>query len=272
MLRLDNVVKTFNKGTVNEKTALDHLSLNVNDGDFITIIGSNGAGKSTVFNAICGNFYVDEGYIELDHEDITFLPEHRRSRYIGHLFQDPMKGTAPHMTIEENLAIAFLRAGKSSGAIFSRVSKKDKEYFREVLAQLDMGLEDRMKNPVGLLSGGQRQALTLLMATVVTPKILLLDEHTAALDPGTAEKVLNLTQKIVSERNLTCLMVTHNMTQALELGNRTLMMDSGKIVLDVSGEERSSMTIDDLLQQFSVKAGKKLDNDRILTSTAVGMA
>ena len=271
MLKLEDVVKTFNKGTVNEKTALDHLTLHVDDGEFITIIGSNGAGKSTVFNAICGSFYVDDGYIELDGEDITFVPEHRRAKYIGHLFQDPMKGTAPHMSIEENLAIAFLRAGKSSGAIFSRVSKKGKEYFREVLSQLNMGLEDRMKNPVGLLSGGQRQALTLLMATVVTPKLLLLDEHTAALDPGTAEKVLNLTKKIVEERNLTCLMVTHNMSQALELGSRTLMMDSGRIVLDVSGEERAGMSINDLLQQFSQNAGRAMDNDRILASTATGI-
>lgn len=266
MLKLTNVSKTFHPGTVNSKTALDHLSLHVKKGDFVTIIGSNGAGKSTVFNAICGGFYVDEGKVELDGEDITFQPEHYRARQIGHLFQDPMRGTAPNMTIEENLAIAYLRTSRAQSAYFSRVSKADREFFREQLRQLDMGLEDRMKNPVGLLSGGQRQALTLLMATLVTPKLLLLDEHTAALDPGTAEKVLQLTKRVVSEQNITCLMVTHNMSQALELGNRTLMMDSGHIVLDVEGEERAGMTVDDLLERFSVNAGKALDNDRILTS------
>ena len=210
---------------------------------------------------------MDEGYIGLDGEDITFVPEHKRSKYIGHLFQDPMKGTAPNMTIEENLAIAYLRASKGQHAYLSRVSKKDKEYFREALAQLDMGLEDRMKNPVGLLSGGQRQALTLLMATLVTPKLLLLDEHTAALDPGTADKVLSLTRRIVSERGITCMMVTHNMNQALALGNRTLMMNDGKIVLDVEGEERAGMTVNDLLAKFAQGAGSELDNDRILLST-----
>lgn len=269
MLRMTDVCKTFNKGTVNEKTALEHLNLTVNDGDFLTIIGSNGAGKSTTFNAICGNFYVDEGFIELDDEDITFVPEHKRSKYIGHLFQDPMKGTAPNMTIEENLAIAYLRASKGQHAFLSRVSKKDKENFREALARLDMGLEDRMKNPVGLLSGGQRQALTLLMATLVTPKLLLLDEHTAALDPGTADKVLKLTKEIVEERNITCMMITHNMSQALELGNRTLMMSDGKIILDVQGEERDNMTVSMLLEKFAVGTGSEFDNDRILLSTAI---
>lgn len=268
MLRMVDVCKTFNKGTVNEKTALEHLNLTVEDGDFLTIIGSNGAGKSTTFHAICGSFYVDEGYIELDHEDITFVPEHKRSKYIGHLFQDPMKGTAPNMTIEENLAIAYLRASKGQHAYLSRVTKKDKEKFREALVRLDMGLEDRMKNPVGLLSGGQRQALTLLMATLVTPKILLLDEHTAALDPGTAKKVLDLTKEIVEERHITCMMITHNMNQALELGNRTLMMSDGKIVLDVKGEERKHMTVNTLLEKFAVGAGSEFDNDRILLSTA----
>jgi putative ABC transport system ATP-binding protein len=268
MLKLTNICKTFNKGTVNEKVALNHLDLEVKDGDFITIIGSNGAGKSTTFHAICGEFYPDEGYVELDGTDITFVPDYRRAKYIGHLFQDPMKGTAPHMTIEENLAVAYLRASKAKGAFFSRVSRKEKAEFRDHLAQLNMGLEDRMKNPVGLLSGGQRQALTLLMATIVTPKILLLDEHTAALDPGTADKVLALTKRIVEERHITCMMVTHNMHQALELGNRTLMMDAGRIVLDVSGEERSHMTVSDLLERFAVGAGAELDNDRILLSTA----
>lgn len=270
MLKLTNLSKTFNPGTVNQKTALDHLNLEVDDGDFITIIGSNGAGKSTMFNAICGTFYVDEGTVELDGENITYVPDYDRARYLGHLFQDPMKGTAPGMTIEENLAVAYLRASKAKTAFFSRVSNKEKEMFREHLAMLDMGLEDRMKNPVGLLSGGQRQALTLLMATIVTPKLLLLDEHTAALDPGTAEKVLNLTKRIIAERKITCLMVTHNMNQALELGNRTLMMDAGRIVFDVKGEERSKMTVSDLLKKFSVGAGKAFDNDRILLSTAKG--
>lgn len=266
MLTLTNVTKTFNAGTVNEKTALDNLSLHLEAGEFATIVGSNGAGKSTMFGAIAGNFYVDQGSIELDGEDITFLREYRRSEMIGHLFQDPLKGTAPHMTIEENLAIAYLRQSRHRLAFFSRVSKKEREMFREQLSLLGMGLEDRMKNPVGLLSGGQRQALTLLMATMVTPKLLLLDEHTAALDPGTAEKVLEITKNVVAERKITCLMVTHNMSQALSLGNRTLMMDSGHIVLDVSGEERTHMTVEDLLEKFSVSAGKTLDNDRILTA------
>ena len=268
MLTLTEISKTFNPGTANEKTALDHLSLQVDTGDFITIIGSNGAGKSTLFNAICGGFYVDEGKVELDGQDVTFLPEYRRARYIGHLFQDPMRGTAPNMTIEENLAVAYLRTARHKNAFLSRVSKAEKLLFRDKLAMLDMGLEDRMKQPVGLLSGGQRQALTLLMATMVPPKLLLLDEHTAALDPGTAEKVLNLTRKVIAEQKITCLMVTHNMHQALELGNRTLMMDAGRIVLDVQGDERSGMSVEDLLEKFSVGAGKALDNDRILLSTA----
>lgn len=268
MLKLTNIKKTFNAGTVNEKVALDNLNLTVNDGDFITIIGSNGAGKSTMFNAICGTFFVDEGTVELDGDNITLIPEYNRARYLGHLFQDPMKGTAPHMTIEENLAVAYLRASTRPTAFFSRVSAKDKKMFRDHLAMLNMGLEDRMKNPVGLLSGGQRQALTLLMATIVTPKLLLLDEHTAALDPGTAAKVLDLTKRIVEERNITCLMVTHNMNQALELGNRTLMMDRGHIVFDTSGEERARMTVEDLLEKFSAGAGRTFNNDRILLSTA----
>lgn len=268
MLQLIDISKTFNLGTVNEKKALSHLNLELQDGDFATIIGSNGAGKSTMFNAICGTFFVDEGAVILDGRDITYEKEHKRSKYIGHLFQDPMKGTAPNMSIEENLALAYLRASASRGKFFSRISQKEKQMFREKLALLDMGLEDRMKNPVGLLSGGQRQALTLLMATMVTPKILLLDEHTAALDPATAKKVLDLTKQIVAERKITCLMVTHNMHQALELGNRTLMMDSGNIILDVSGEKRAGMTVEDLLEQFAVCAGKHLDNDRILFSQA----
>ena len=249
MLELNNLHKTFNPGTVNEKVALNGVSLHMEAGDFATIVGSNGAGKSTMFNAITGGFIADEGSIVLGGQDITFAPEYERSKVIGHLFQDPLKGTAPNMTIEENLALAYLRAGTAPHAIFSRISRKDKELFREKLALLNMGLEDRMKQPVGLLSGGQRQALTLLMATV-TPKLLLLDEHTAALDPATAEKVLELTKSIVAEKKITCLMVTHNMHQALELGNRTLMMDGGRIVFDVKGEERSKMTVDDLLEKF----------------------
>ena len=266
MLIMRNVSKTFNPGTVNEKMALRKVNLELKRGDFATIVGSNGAGKSTLFNAITGSFLADEGLILLDGEDITYQKEYIRSKVIGHLFQDPLKGTAPHMTIEENMALAYLRSSTSKNAYFSRIRSSDKKRFREKLALLNMGLEDRMKQPVGLLSGGQRQALTLLMETIVTPKILLLDEHTAALDPATAEKVLQLTKDIVAQRQITCLMVTHNMHQALELGNRTLMMDAGNIILDVSGEERKSMTVDDLLDQFAQNAGKQLDNDRILLS------
>ena len=266
MLTINGISKTFNLGTVNEKKALSGLSLHLNHGDFVTIVGSNGAGKSTLFNAIAGAFYVDEGSIVLAGEDITYKPEYRRSREMGRLFQDPMRGTAPHMTIEENLALAYLRASKNQHAFFSRTSKADRAFFREQLARLNMGLEDRMRQPVGLLSGGQRQALTLLMATLVPPKVLLLDEHTAALDPATAEKVLELTEEIVKENHITTLMVTHNMHQALKLGNRTLMMNDGTIVLDVQGEERAGMTVDDLLEQFRSRAGKALDNDRILLS------
>ena len=214
-----------------------------------------------MFNAICGDFLTDSGSVVLDGEDITFLPQHIRAKTIGRLYQDPMRGTAPGMTIEENLALA---AG--TGGWLSHVSKADKERFREQLALLDIGLENRMSQPVGLLSGGQRQALTLLMATMNAPKLLLLDEHTAALDPATADKVLNLTKRIVEEHQLTCLMITHNMQSALELGNRTLMMDSGNIVLDIKGKERDGLTVDSLLEKFNAGAGKKLDNDRILLS------
>lgn len=266
MLVLRNITKTFNPGTVNEKCALNQVNLTLKKGDFATIIGSNGAGKSTFFNAITGSFFVDRGLIMLDGEDITYQKDHIRSLSIGHLFQDPLRGTAPHMTIEENMALAYLRSSKSKNAYFSRINAKDKAKFREQLALLGMGLEDRMKQPVGLLSGGQRQSLTLLMATFVTPKILLLDEHTAALDPATAEKVLQLTKDIVAERGITCLMITHNMKQALELGNRTLMMDSGNIVLDIEGEERAGLSVEDLLVRFQENAKKALDNDRILLS------
>ncbi len=261
MLTISHISKTFNPGTVNEKKALTDLSLHLAPGDFVTIIGANGAGKSTLFNAISGSFFTDCGSITLDGEDITFLPEYKRARRIGRLFQDPMSGSAPGMTIEENLALA---AGH--GGWFAHVSSADRELFREKLSQLGMGLEDRLRQPVGLLSGGQRQALTLMMATIVPPKLLLLDEHTAALDPGTAEKVLELTKNIVSDNKLTCLMITHNMQSALELGNRTLMMDSGRIILDVGNEERHGLTVDDLLERFKVGVGKALDNDRMLLS------
>ena len=261
MLKLNNVSKTFNPGTVNEKTALSGLTLDVHDGDFITIIGANGAGKSTLFNAIAGSFYVDDGAITVGGHDMTFLPEYKRAKRIGRLFQDPLKGTAPNMTIEENLALA---AG--NGGWFSRLTQKDRARFRDRLALLNMGLEDRLNQPVGLLSGGQRQALTLLMATVVPPKLLLLDEHTAALDPGTAEKVLELTKSIVAKDNITCMMITHNMQSALDLGNRTLMMDKGNIIMDVSGAERDGMTVQDFLDRFKAGSGKALDNDRMLLS------
>ena len=264
MLRIAHIYKTFNPGTVNEKKALVDLSLELKAGDFATIIGSNGAGKSTLFNAISGSFFTDAGSIELAGQDITFQPEYQRARKIGRLFQDPMRGSAPGMTIEENLALA---AG--SGGWFSHMTKKDRQRFRDRLALLDMGLEDRMKQPVGLLSGGQRQALTLMMATMNPPKLLLLDEHTAALDPGAAEKVLNITRRIVEEENLTCLMVTHNMESALALGNRTLMMNQGRILFDVSGEERKGLTVADLLLRFKAEAGKNLDNDRLNCSSDV---
>lgn len=261
MLELKHVSKTFNPGTEDAKTALNDLTLTVADGDFVTIIGANGAGKSTLFGAICGTFLTDSGSICLDGENITMQPQYQRSRVIGHLFQDPMRGSAPGMSIEENLALA---AGR--GGWLSRVSKADKAAFRDRLALLDMGLENRMKQPVGLLSGGQRQALTLLMATINPPKLLLLDEHTAALDPGTAEKVLNLTKKIVEDNHLTCLMITHNMASALELGNRTIMMDRGRIIHDAANEKRSGLTVEKLLQEFKNASGTALDNDRMLLS------
>ena len=256
MLRISHITKTFGAGTTDAKKA---LSLDVRRGDFITIIGANGAGKSTLLGAIAGSFITDSGELVLDGEDMTLLPEYRRARKIGRLFQDPMRGSAPDMTIEENLALA---AGR--GGWLSPVSRADRRFFRERVAMLEMGLEDRMNQPVGLLSGGQRQALTLMMATLNTPKLLLLDEHTAALDPATAEKVLGLTRRIVAENGLTCLMVTHNMQSALELGNRTVMMNAGKIVMDVSGEERARLGVPDLLRRFRESSGKELHNDRML--------
>lgn len=261
MLELIKISKTFNPGTINEKIALHDLSLTVNDGDFITIIGSNGAGKSTLFNAIAGSFITDSGRILLDKRDITMLSDHKRAAFIGRLFQDPMLGSAPGMTIEENLALAA-----KTGKWLSGITKKEKKNFRERLALLNMGLEDRMNHPVGLLSGGQRQALTLLMATYNPPKILLLDEHTAALDPETSEKVIDLTKKIVKENHLTCLMITHNMQQALEIGNRIIMMDSGNIIFDAADTEKKALTTDSLLLKFKENAGKALMNDRILLS------
>ena len=261
MLRLENVSKTFNPGTPDAKTALDGLSVHIHPGDFVSIIGANGAGKSTLFNAICGSFFVDRDSIFLDGRNITMLPEHRRARQIGRLFQDPMRGSAPDMSIEENLALA---AGR--GGWLSRISAADRKAFRDRLALLGLGLEDRMRQPVGLLSGGQRQALTLLMATYSAPKLLLLDEHTAALDPGTAEKVIDLTTRIVAEGHLTCLMVTHNMQSALDLGNRTLMMHQGRIILDVSGEERKGLSVPDLTDRFRQLSGGSLNNDRMLLS------
>ena len=259
MLQLIQIKKTFHPGTPDAKTALDGVTLHVKKGDFITIIGANGAGKSTLFGAIAGSFITDTGTILLDGLDITLTPEHKRSREIGRLFQDPMRGSAPGMTICENLALA---AGR--GSWLHILTKRDRDDFRERIALLGMGLEDRMNQPVGLLSGGQRQALTLMMATFQPPKVLLLDEHTAALDPGTAEKVLTLTKSIVADNGLTCMMITHNMASALELGNRTIMMDRGRIVYDTAGEERKHLTVADLLDKFRDASGKALDNDRML--------
>ena len=262
MLTLTNISKTFAKGTVNEKTALNGIDLHLEKGDFVTVLGSNGAGKSTLFGAIAGTFIPDSGSVVLDGKDITDLPDFKRSKYIGRMFQDPLKGTAPSMTIEENLALAYMRASSHTSP-FSVISKADRADFRERLSMLGLGLEDRMNHPVGLLSGGQRQALTLLMATLVTPKLLLLDEHTAALDPATAEKVLDLTKKIVAENEITCLMITHNIPSALALGNRTIMMNSGSIVMELEGEERATMTTEKLLKKFHEQG---MSNDRILFS------
>ena len=260
-LSLIGLRKTFEKGTPNAKLALDDVSLEVAPGDFITVLGSNGAGKSTLFNAILGKFRLDRGRIILDGEDITRLPDHRRALNIGCLYQDPLRGTAPNMTIEENLALAYTR--KASRSFFA-VNRKDSAYFRELLRRLDLGLEDRMKTKMGLLSGGQRQAASLLMATIAEPKLLLLDEHTAALDPATAEKVLGLTRRIIAEQSITCLMITHNMQCALELGSRTIVMDSGRIVLDVAGQERAKLTVPQLLERFRENAGRDLATDRML--------
>lgn len=262
MLEISNVSKTFAKGTVNEHKALNNINLNLNSGEFVTIVGSNGAGKSTLFNMICGTYTQDSGKIILDGKDISFTPEHKRSKLIGRVFQDPMKGTAPNMTIEENLALAYSRAG--SGFFSQAVSKKKREFFREEVSKFNMGLEDRMKTKIGLLSGGQRQVVTLLMCTIVTPKLLLLDEHTAALDPVTADKVMEITNKIVKDNNITTMMITHNMSQALVTGTRTIMMDSGEIIIDLDSKTRSEMTVSDLLKLYQEKENKIFDNDRIL--------
>lgn len=264
MLDMKNIRKTFNPGTVNEKTALNGVSLTLEDGDFVTVIGGNGAGKSTLLNAVAGVWPVDSGSISIGGTDVTRLPEHKRAKYIGRVFQDPMMGTAATMQIEENMALAA-RRGRAR-TLRPGITRDERERYRETLKILDLGLEDRLTSKVGLLSGGQRQALTLLMAALRKPNLLLLDEHTAALDPGTAEKVLELTRTIVADNRITCLMVTHNMKQALELGSRTLMMADGNIVLDVSGEERAGMTVDDLLRRFRAGTGRELDNDRMLLS------
>ena len=259
LLNVNQIRKTFSPGTINEKTALADVSLRMKEGDFITIIGNNGAGKSTLLNAIAGSFIADSGTITMAGCDITLMPEHIRAKHIGRLFQDPMRGTAPGMTIEENLALASGRGGW-----LSHLSRADRAALRDRVAMLNMGLEDRMQQPVGLLSGGQRQALTLMMATINPPMLLLLDEHTAALDPGAAEKILSLTTSIVEENGLTCLMVTHNMQSALELGSRTIMMDAGRVVMDVSGAEREVLEVADLLLRFKEISGKALNNDRML--------
>lgn len=264
MLHIESLQKTFFPGTVNERKAIENLSLTVPKGQFITLIGGNGAGKSTLMKLISGTYLPDAGRITLDGKDITYLPEHKRAREIGHLFQDPLMGTAPGMTIEENLSLAWLRGSHKSLA--PATSRKRAAFFREKLKQLDLGLEDRLKTRVGLLSGGQRQAITLLMATIATPKLLLLDEHTAALDPATAEKVMALTEKVVRENNITTLMITHNIQSALSCGDRTLMLQDGRIILDLSGQQREKMTMDDLLAMFREKSGKQLDSDRMLLS------
>lgn len=266
MLTLEQVSKTFFPGTANEKQALRQVNLQLDDGDFVTVIGSNGAGKSTLFNAIAGTFVTDGGRITLDGVDMVPLKEHRRARYIGRLFQDPMKGTAPSMTVEENLALAYSR-GKKRGFSLG-LPKKDAAVFRELLATLGLGLEDRMKAKVGLLSGGQRQTVTLLMAVINTPRLLLLDEHTAALDPATADKVMTITREMVARNRITTLMITHNLNDALAIGNRTVMMDEGRVILDLKGEERGRLTVDRLLALYSRESRKQFDNDRVLLSTA----
>jgi putative ABC transport system ATP-binding protein len=262
MLEIKNVHKTFNPGTINEKKALNGVDLVLEEGDFVTVIGGNGAGKSTMLNMVAGVYPVDCGSIIIDGVDVTKLPEHKRAKYIGRVFQDPMTGTAADMQIVENLALSARRGNKRG--LGSGVKHKEREEYKELLTSLDLGLEDRLTSKVGLLSGGQRQAITLLMATLKKPKLLLLDEHTAALDPKTAKKVLDLTEKIVSENNLTTIMITHNMKDAVAIGNRLIMMNDGKIIYDVKGEEKKALTTADLLAKFKVNSGEELDNDRML--------
>ena len=264
MLYLKSVSKTFNPGTINEKKALSGLDLHLAPGDFVTVIGGNGAGKSTMLNAIAGVWPVDEGRILLDGEDITALPEHKRAHLIGRVFQDPMMGTAPNMQLEENLALA-LRRGQKRGLGWG-VTRAEREEYRERLRALGLGLEERMTAKVGLLSGGQRQALTLLMASLRKPRLLLLDEHTAALDPATAAKVLELSEKIVAEDHLTTLMITHNMSDAIRHGNRLIMMDEGHIILDISGEDKKKLTKRELIDRFAQSAGYQLETDQTLLS------
>lgn len=264
MLEIKEIYKTFNKGTVNEKHALNGVNLTLNEGDFCTVIGGNGAGKSTTLNAIAGVWPVDSGAIIIDGKDVSGLSEHKRAPYLGRVFQDPMTGTVADMEIIENLALAA-RRGKRRGLSWG-VKAKEREKYRELLAEFELGLEDRMSSKVGLLSGGQRQAITLLMATLQKPKLLLLDEHTAALDPKTASKVLVLSDKIIKENNLTALMVTHNMKDAIVHGNRLIMMNNGKVILDISGEEKKKLTVDELLKKFEMVSNSKLENDRMLLS------
>lgn len=264
MLEIQNIHKTFNPGTINEKVALNGVNLNLNPGDFVTIIGGNGAGKSTTLNAIAGVWPVDEGKIIIDGVDITKLSEHKRALYLGRVFQDPMTGTAATMSIEENMAIAA-RRGERRGLGWG-ITKKERERYKEALKELDLGLEDRLSSKVGLLSGGQRQAITLLMASLKKPKLLLLDEHTAALDPKTAAKVLDISDKIIQEHQLTAMMVTHNMKDAINIGNRLIMMSDGKIIYDVKGEEKKKLKVADLLQKFEEASGGEFANDRMLLS------
>lgn len=262
MLEIRNVTKIFNPGTVNEKVALDHFSLTLEEGDFVTVIGGNGAGKSTMMNAIAGVWPVDSGQILIGGEDVTKLPEHKRAQFLGRVFQDPMTGTAATMGIEENLALAK-RRGKSR-SLFQGISKKEREEYKELLKILDLGLEERLTSKVGLLSGGQRQALTLLMATLQKPKLLLLDEHTAALDPKTAAKVLETTEYIVNKDHLTTLMITHNMKDAIAHGNRLIMLNEGKVILDIRGEEKKKLTVEDLLHKFEEASGEEFANDKAI--------
>lgn len=264
MLEIKNVSKTFNPNTVNEKLALDDMSITLNEGDFVTVIGGNGAGKSTMLNMVAGVYPVDSGQILIDGIDVTKLPEYKRAKFLGRVFQDPMTGTAADMQIDENLALAA-RRGKTR-TLRSGITSKEKAQYKEVLKMLDLGLEDRLTSKVGLLSGGQRQALTLLMATLKKPKVLLLDEHTAALDPKTAKKVLDITEDIVAKNNLTTIMITHNMADAIRVGNRLIMMSNGNIIFDVSGEEKKKLTTADLLQKFKISSGEELNNDRMLLS------